>query len=232
MAPTRCFEMNELPHLRDLLLFFGLLMVVSMQQGASTFLVLPGRFATLLLIFSIILGLCTSAIVVGARGDRPPVVHTKLEGFTPLGHVLAHAITCGVVATLFWLWAMSKVITRHDADLGAITFAWAMYASWAVQKATRSKAGPTSNDRTRYIGAAAIVGANYLYVLFTFSGLRQTFRHYLWIGAAFWLAAAYTGNQVLLACEATKEKGAEDRTNDKLMDDESGGESTAEPEEP
>ncbi len=149
---------------------------------------MPGMPALLLLAFSILAGACFGALA------SPP-----WRGIAPgMG---CFAVFSGMVAAPFWLWAVLKVVSRGDPDLGAVSFALVLYSScFTVLTACRiSGTAPLPAKAAlgrrmlvwsrRSAVAAAVVSANYAFIIFK-PNLPGTFRMYLAVGAVFWLAVA------------------------------------------
>ena len=93
------------------------------------------------------------------------------------------------VAFPFWLWAVFKVTSLGDPDLGAGTFLVLLCASaWGVTK------GPDYPEKQRFATAfgCGLVALNYGYALMIVSG-PGTFQLYLAVGAIFWSGAGWTG---------------------------------------
>ena len=107
-----------------------------------------------------------------------------------------HALSLGLIAIVFWLWALAKVIVRGDEDLGAVSFAFvlaaAAYSRWALKAfaSSESRLERAVNSSILLSGACCIVGLNYAYVLITkYESLRPTFQLYLAVGVAWWGSA-------------------------------------------
>ena len=100
-------------------------------------------------------------------------------------------VTC-TVATVFWLWAVYKVIATGDHDLGALSFALVIASTGSVIRAANGlpKRRADLGSLTRFVGGScAAVAVNYAYVLIKISGLPGSFQLYLVVGTAFWVAA-------------------------------------------
>lgn len=97
----------------------------------------------------------------------------------------------GIIATTFWIWALSKVISNGARDLGVFTFGIVAVSCLLVY---RKNNGNNSDDAVAFtsrilLGSNVLVAANYALVFFVYD-VAFTFQVYLWVGVAYWLIIA------------------------------------------
>jgi hypothetical protein len=99
--------------------------------------------------------------------------------------VQCHAIAIGLVALVFWAWAMYKVALTGDSDFGAMSFALVLLGTLPALREPDSAAreGKAIRARTaccRLTGACVVVSVNYAAVLLLTPGCcERTFAIYL-----------------------------------------------------
>lgn len=162
---------------------------------ASTLGWQPGNPATVILAISTVVGWMLSAAVLASRQTS---IGSRVSGLLPLNRLLVHATIFGLVALVFWLWALEKIYHSGDRDLGAVTFALAIFANVEAFGLTHPSR-PLAELRTvrchrcLCVSTALGVSANYLFVLLKTiddETMSWSFRRYLVIGGIFWLFAA------------------------------------------
>ena len=116
----------------------------------------------------------------------------------------AHAIVTGIVAAVFWLWAVANCVINRSFDLGALSFFMVLTASIAqFKKASAHR--PAGTQRWSICGSCAFVVLNYTLGLAFVSSDSQ--RVYFVVAAVAWLAAGAIGWHVCQQYEATSASG-------------------------
>jgi len=164
---------------------------------------LPGGPATLVLALSTAIGFGIGKFVVsrwGGEGTAKGEHGEQLQIINPAAHnVQHHAIATGVVALVFWAWALQKVLVHGDPDLGVVSFAVVIAAS-ANGYRCGSQREPERMRWQRWFlsGATVLVTLNYLLAL-VFIPLPGSFQAYLAIGALYWATSGFLGLRLLAA---------------------------------
>ena len=146
----------------------------------------PGIPALLLLAATTVAGLALGFISTSSQINDP-----GRRG------VLVHAISNGVVALFFWLWAMKKVLLEGDPDIGAVSFALLIISSVHAHRVATSQDVDMlqrrrfKRQRVLLVVATVVIVLNYSLALFI--DLPPTFRLYLAVGAFSWLCAGGWG---------------------------------------
>jgi hypothetical protein len=102
--------------------------------------------------------------------------------------VVFRARATALVAAVFWLWAVWKVVTTGDHDYGVVSFATVLMACAVVVFGGATSHTMTYLQKILMAGSTGLVTANYLYVLLTISSLPWSFQLYLAVGASYWTA--------------------------------------------
>jgi hypothetical protein len=162
---------------------------------------LPGAPATVVLALSTTAGFGVAKLIISrcggegtARGEHGD---EQLQIVNPAAHnVQLHAIATGFVALVFWLWALRKVLTDGDPDLGVVSFGAVLAASWSGYLCgAQRESGRMRWQRWVLLGATALVTLNYLMALAL--PLPESFKAYLGIGAAYWATSGFLGSRLL-----------------------------------
>ena len=116
----------------------------------------------------------------------------------------AHAIATGIVAAVFWLWAVANCAINRSFDLGALSFLTVLTASIAQFKKA-SAHSPAGAQRWYSCGSCAFVVLNYTLGLAFVSSDSQ--RVYFVVAAVAWLAAGALAWRVCQQYEAKSASG-------------------------
>ena len=97
-----------------------------------------------------------------------------------------------MVATVFWCWALRKVVTTADQDYGAVTFLPVIASCGSISSSVRTVGlcGVTRQQAWFACGSIALATLNFLYVLVTkYEVLPPSFAFYLGVGTSYWATA-------------------------------------------
>jgi hypothetical protein len=142
-----------------------------------------GVAALLALIVSALVGWFVAIVCL-----RPPLNR-------PLHALAANSIVLIVVSAVYWLWAAFNLLYLHHPDAGVVSFLVAFHASYrtadmcVVQNRRPRDNNPVLHQRWIHPGAVGLVAMHYVYGLVSHPNASETFRAYLWAGAAFWALA-------------------------------------------
>lgn len=142
---------------------------------ALLFATSPGIPALVVLAIATAAAACLGARTTGGGGT--------VAGFFRNASEKSRAVATATVAFPFWVWAVYKVATQGDKDLGAASFALVMLAAGVVAK------GSNGNGARLLVAANALVSLNYAYPIFLYD-LPSTFLLYLVVGVVYWAAVA------------------------------------------
>jgi len=139
--------------------------------------------------------------------------------------VQCHAIAIGLVALVFWAWAMYKVALTGDSDFGAMSFALVLLGTLPALREPDSAAreGKAIRARTaccRLTGACVVVSVNYAAVLLLTPGCcERTFAIYLLLGTLWWAGAAmWTATALFSYVKCLNNSGGVDFEAEALME--------------
>ena len=169
----------------------------------------PGANASLLLVVSTPLAIALAHCVAG---------QLSMNLSSPAARrYFVHALATGLVACVFWGWAMKKVLLFGDPDLGAVSFPAWVAASWNGARSALSLGTTLAElvcQRRALLGASALLVANYGLAALLIPALPGTFRAYLCLGAAYWAAAGFLGLRLLGALRERVCYGVNDGVSD------------------
>ena len=133
----------------------------------------------------IVLAVATlAAFILGAHHRPIPGGERNICSFLAKAPPESRAVTTAAVALPFWLWALYKVVTSGDKDLGVVSFALVVASAGNVVRSPGAAGAPLA-----LLVANALVSLNYLYPLLAYD-LPSTFRTYLVVGVVYWSVAA------------------------------------------
>jgi len=137
----------------------------------------PGYPALITLLLSTVIA------AVLASASYPESQHTRrFQWFFHDSPASTRAHATGIVAIVFWIWAMKQVLVDSSPDLGAISFLLVLASCSKVYCAAPHATCP---PRT-LLAANGIVCLNYLLPIVTMS-LPGSFNLYLGTGAVYWV---------------------------------------------
>ena len=102
----------------------------------------------------------------------------------------AHAISTGIVAAVFWVWAVLNCAINRSFDLGAVSF-FTVLASSVAQFKKASTNSPVGSQQWSTSGSCGFVVLNYTLGLALVSSDSQ--KLYFGVAAVAWLAAGARG---------------------------------------
>ncbi len=144
----------------------------------------PGMTATILLIVVSIIAIVVSIKLSNRHGDG-------LRWFITKSSSKVRSKVTAFVAFPFWIWAVYKVITKGDPDLGSITFLLVLISASLNVHCDDKNNNPGCVKKTAVfmLFSNVLLSLNYCLPLFTMK-LPKTFYVYLVIGAVYWALMA------------------------------------------
>jgi hypothetical protein len=120
--------------------------------------------------------------------------HGGVEVASPLAdcvqRVRAHAVATGIVAAVFWTWAVYNTVSKHF-DLGAVSFFGVLSSS--ASQYSKAHAGPARLQSQRVLTASSCGFVVVNYALGIAAVQSQTQRLYFGLAAVVWLVAGVYG---------------------------------------
>ena len=181
------------------------------------------------------LGLLALLVVVPAGRALAFFVSRKLQHVSQAAsRLVEHSIWCVAVGTFFWFWASYKLLTKHDPDMGTVTFLIANVLNYRTadlcsvlaRRPRRGTIKSLAQQQSLAPAATSLVALNYLLALFI-PGLPATFRVYLVAGGGLWLAAALRTYALHSACDFQASQAAHDGSQAPLASSSSDAEEAA-----
>ena len=136
----------------------------------------------------------------------------RLQHISPAARRLSeHSIFCVACGTVFWFWAAFKVLTRHDPDMGVVSFLIAntfnyrtadLCAVLARRPGRKLTIKSLVQQRWAQPATTMVVAVNYaLALLIPSLRVEPAFIGYLLVGASCWTAAALHTRALHAACD-------------------------------
>ena len=128
--------------------------------------------------------------------------------------VQAHAIATGIVAAVFWVWAIANCAINKSFDLGVASFFTVLISSIAQYKKskTRSRLGA---QRWHTCGSCGFVVLNYTLGLALVSA--ASVQMYFGVAAVAWLVAAAIGWSICQQYEQAKTKSGDGEHHERMV---------------
>ena len=159
----------------------------------------PGHLALLVLFLSFSFGWVLGCCVL----SRSFEIRINESGLQPRARLLVHAVGFSAIALTFWTWALINIYRTRRMDLGAITFAFALFSNVEALHLTKQKSHPPNLPTVRChrclcLSSGLAVAANYGYALQMKPDAPIPLRIYFWLGLALWLFAGFRARCLIL----------------------------------
>jgi hypothetical protein len=157
--------------------------------------------------------LATLVVVVVASSALAHRATSRTVGPTPRA-MQTHAITTGIVAAVFWVWAVANCAISKSFDLGAVSF-FTVLASSVGQFKKASANSPVGSQRWYTCGSCGFVVLNYTLGLALISSDSQ--RLYFGVAAVAWLAAGAFGWHLCQQYEVGRSAGGASQQQERML---------------
>lgn len=156
--------------------------------------------------------LATLGIVTLAASALAYLATARTVGAAPRA-VQMHALVTGIVAAVFWAWAVANCVHRKSFDLGAVSFLTVLASSLAqYHKATAY--GTMGSQRCYTCCSCGFVTLNYTLGLVLVGA--ESLRLYFAVAAAAWLVAAVLGVHVCQRAETARSLSSESERQQRM----------------
>jgi hypothetical protein len=157
--------------------------------------------------------LATLAVVVAASCALAHRATARTVGPAPRA-MQTHAITTGITAAVFWVWAIANCAINRSFDLGAASF-FTVLVSSVGQFKKASANSPVGSQRWYTCGSCGFVVLNYTLGLALISSNSQ--RLYFGVAAVVWLAAGAFGWHLCQRYEAGRSAAGASQRQERML---------------